>query len=78
MIPSFLSITCPFATLLIASLDSSIKRSIVKWKSKSFGIFDNLIYLIIRDLKIEVEIPLLKGSIWESIAHIFILFMSRT
>ena len=63
---------------LIASLDSSIKRSRVKWKSNSFRIFDNLTFLVIRDLKIEVEIPLLKGSIWESIAPIFILLMSRT
>ena len=47
-------------------------------ESNSLGIFDNLISLVIRDLKIEVEIHLLKGSIWESIARIFILLMSRT
>ena len=41
---------------LIASLDSLINQSTIKWKSKYFGIFENFISLVLRDLKIEVEI----------------------
>ena len=57
MIPAFCQSHVHFQPCLIASLDSSIKRSTVKWKNNSFGIFDNLISLVFRDLKIEVEIP---------------------